>query len=206
LAKAIAGSARALSQSTGQPSPDRIEECVRLAQTGDGLAWSELVQMFQGLLRAVVAGYRLSSADAADVVQTTWLRLAENLNRLEDPSRVGAWLATTARREAVRSLRKLARELPAEQPPEPPHRDSSPVDRKLLQADRDAELWSAFARLPGRDQRLLRMLIADAQHSYEEIARALAMPIGSIGPTRGRALERLRRGLAGSERVDDLAA
>jgi RNA polymerase sigma factor (sigma-70 family) len=206
LEKAIAGSARELSQSVGRGSQDRIEECVRLARTGDPDAWSELVRTFQGLLRAVVASYRLSSADAADVVQTTWLRLAENLDRIQDPSRVGAWLATTARREAIRSLRKLARELPAEQPPEPPQWDPSPVDRKLLQADRDAELWSAFARLPGRDQRLLRMLIADAQHSYEEIARALAMPIGSIGPTRGRALERLRRGLERSEGVDELAA
>jgi RNA polymerase sigma factor (sigma-70 family) len=206
LEEAITGSARELSQSEGRGSQDRIGECVRLARAGDPDAWSELVRTFQGLLRAVVASHRLSSADAADVVQTTWLRLAENLDRLQDPSRVGAWLATTARREAVRSLRRLARELPAEQPPEPPHRDASPVDRKLLQADRDAELWSAFARLPGRDQRLLRMLIADAEPSYEEIARALAMPIGSIGPTRGRALERLRRGLERSENVDDLAA
>ena len=69
------------------------------------------------LLRAVVGGHRLSSADAADVVQTTWLRLAENLDRLQDPSRVGAWLATTARRECLRTLRKLARERPDERRP-----------------------------------------------------------------------------------------
>jgi RNA polymerase sigma factor (sigma-70 family) len=206
LEKATTGSARELAEGAGRGSQDGIEECVRLAQAGDPDAWSELVRTFQGLLRAVVASYRLSRADAADVVQTTWLRLAENLDRLQDPSRVGAWLATTARREALRSLRKLARELPAEHPPEPPHRDASLVDRKVLQADRDAELWSAFARLPGRDQRLLRMLIADAQPSYEEIARTLAMPVGSIGPTRGRALERLRRGLEQSEDLDDLAA
>ena len=206
MEKAIAGSARELPQNPGRRPHNRIEQLVRLARAGDGEAWSELVQMFQGLLRAVVIGYRLPSADAADVVQTTWLRLAENLDRLQDPSRVGAWLATTARRECVRTLRKLARELPAEYPPERPDREASPVERTLLQADRDAELWSAFARLPARDQRLLRMLVADAQPSYEEIARTLAMPIGSIGPTRGRALRRLRRRLEPSEGRDDLAA
>jgi RNA polymerase sigma factor (sigma-70 family) len=195
LKRAIGGSARDLSEGAPRASQDRVEACVRLARAGDHEAWSELVRMFQGLLRAVVGGYRLSSADAADVVQTTWLRLAENLNRLQDPSRVGAWLVTTARRECVRTLRKSARELPAEDPPEPAQPEVSPVDRTLLEADRDAELWSAFARLPARDQRLLRLLIADAQPSYEEIARALAMPIGSIGPTRGRALDRLRRAL-----------
>jgi RNA polymerase sigma factor (sigma-70 family) len=194
------------SPSDGRQSHDTVEQCVRLARAGDGAAWSELVRRFEGVLRAVVGGYRLSSADASDVVQTTWLRLAENLSRLRDPSRVGAWLATTARRECVRTLRKSARELPAEHPPEPPHRDVLPVDRTLLRADRDAELWSTFARLPVRDQNLLRMLIADSQPSYEEIGRALAMPIGSIGPTRGRALGRLRRALQLSEGLDDLAA
>ena len=204
--KEIAGSGRALSPNQGQPSQHTVEQCVRLARAGDAAAWSELVRRFQGLLWAVVGGYRLSSADASDVLQTTWLRLAENLSRLHDPSRVGAWLATTARRECVRTLRKSARELPAEHPPEPPDRNVSPIDRTLLRADRDAELWSAFDRLSVRDQNLLRMLIADSQPSYEEIARTLAMPIGSIGPTRGRALARLRRALQLSEDLDDLAA
>jgi RNA polymerase sigma factor (sigma-70 family) len=206
LERAIGGSGREPTQGTARGSHDRIEACVGLARAGDREAWSELVGMFQGLLRAVVGGHRLSNADAADVVQTTWLRLAENLDRLKEPSGVGAWLATTARRECLRVLRKSARELPAEHPPEPSQPDVSPVERPILEADRDAELWSAFARLPDRDQRLLRMLVADAQPSYEKIARTLAMPIGSIGPTRGRALERLRRRLELSQGLDDLAA
>jgi RNA polymerase sigma factor (sigma-70 family) len=173
---------------------------------GDPEAWSEIVRRFEGVLRAVVRGHRLSHADAADVVQTTWLRLAENLDRLQDPSRVGAWLATTARRESLRTVRKLARELPAERPPEPSHGEVAPVDRRLLQADRDAALWAAFARLSPRDQKLLRMLVADPQPSYEEIGKALAMRTGSIGPTRGRALQRLRRGLELNEDLDDVAA
>jgi RNA polymerase sigma factor (sigma-70 family) len=179
---------------------------VRLARTGDPDAWSEIVRSFEDMLRAVVRGHRLSSADAADVVQTTWLRLAENIDRLQDPARVGAWLATTARRECLRIRRKLARELPAENPPEPRRGGVAPVDRRLLQADRNAALWSAFARLCPRDQRLLRMLTADPQPSYEQIGKALAMPIGSIGPTRGRALQRLRRRLELNEGLDGLAA
>jgi RNA polymerase sigma factor (sigma-70 family) len=173
---------------------------------GDPEAWAEIVRRFEDILRAVVRGHRLSSADAADVIQTTWLRLAENLDRLHDPSRVGAWLATTARRECLRTLRKLSRERPAENLPEPPHGGVAPFDRRLLQAERDTALWAAFARLSPRDQRLLRMLVADPQPSYEEIGTALAMPTGSIGPTRGRALQRLRCGLELNDDFDDLAA
>lgn len=158
------------------------------------------------MLRAVVGRHRLSRADASDVVQTTWLRLAENLDRLNDPSRVGAWLATTARNECLRTLRTLARETADEQPPEPRDREPVAVDRRLLRADRNAELWSAFARLSARDQALLRMVVADRPPSYKEIGTALAMPIGSIGPTRGRALERLRRELERDNRLHDLAA
>jgi RNA polymerase sigma factor (sigma-70 family) len=189
-----------------RPFQEVVEKCVRLARTGDPEAWSEIVRRFGDMLRAVVRGHRLSSADAADVVQTTWLRLAENIDRLQDPSRVGAWLATTARRESLRTLRKLARELPAEHPPEPRHGGVAPIDRRLLQADRDAGLWSVFARLSPRDQRLLRMLVADPQPSYQEIGKALAMPIGSIGPTRERALQRLRHRLEVNEGLNDLAA
>jgi RNA polymerase sigma factor (sigma-70 family) len=184
---------------------DWVEERVRLARTGDPEAWGEIVGRFGGMLRAVVGAYRLTSADAADVVQTTWMRLAENIDRLEDPSRVAAWLATTARRECVRTLRQLARELPNEQL-EPTDRTVVPIDRKLLLADRDSGLWSAFGRLPVRDQRLLRLLVAEPQPSYEEIATTLGLPVGSIGPTRGRALERLRRELERSDQLDDLAA
>jgi RNA polymerase sigma factor (sigma-70 family) len=189
-----------------RPFPEWVEERVRLARTGDPQAWSEIVGRFEDMLRAVVRGHRLSSADADDVVQTTWLRLAENLDRLQDPARIGAWLATTARRECLRTLRKLARELPVENAPEPPHEKVAPVDHKLLQADRDAALWAAFARLSPRDQRLLRMLVADPQPSYEKIGKALSMPIGSIGPMRGRALQRMRRGLELNGGLDGVAA
>jgi RNA polymerase sigma factor (sigma-70 family) len=204
-----------MNQATARPGPrcrperrtqDWVAERVRLAQTGDRDAWAELVRRFEGMLGVVVGRHRLSRADAADVIQTTWLRLAENLHRLQNPSRVGAWLATTARRECIRTLRNLAREVLDEQPPEPADRDDVPIDRGLMLEDRNSALWSAFARLPARHRRLIRMLVTEPQPSYEEIAATLTMPIGSIGPTRARAFARLRRELEQTRGLDDLAA
>ena len=190
---------------TSARSDDRVASLVRRATAGDRGALDALVAEFEGLLWAIARGHRLSHADAADVAQTAWLRLLQNLHRLEDPSRVGAWLATTARRECLRKLRASAREIPDDEPPEPVS-ESADIDQPLLEAERDATLWAAFGRLPTRDQALLRMLVVDPQPSYEEIGAALDMPIGSIGPTRARALERLRRELQGSEPVLELVA
>jgi RNA polymerase sigma factor (sigma-70 family) len=187
-------------------SAERIAALVALAAVGDFDAWSELIKRFEGLLWAIARGHGLPDADAADIAQTTWLRLAENLDRLQEPSRVGAWLATTARRESLRTLRTTARERPHEEPPEAADIGMPSVDGELLEAERDAALWSAFGRLPARDQALLRMLVADPRPSYEEIGAALEIPIGSIGPTRGRALNRLRRELKSSDGFVALAA
>jgi RNA polymerase sigma factor (sigma-70 family) len=163
------------------------------AAAGDQRAWDALVDEFGGLVWAVARAHRLSDADAADVAGTTWLALVEHLPRLRDADRVGAWLATTARHESLRVLRNARRQVPtgddfAERPA-----DIADVASGLLTEERDAALWQAFRRLPARDQALLRLLVADPQPSYEEISAALEMPIGSIGPTRARSLERLRR-------------
>jgi len=187
-------------------SPEVVARLVRSASAGNDHAWAELVDEFEGLLRAVARAHRLAGADAADVAQTTWMRLAEHISRLEDPGRVGAWLATTARRESLRLLRRSSRVLPSEDLPEPDPQGTPGVDRGLLARERDAALWSAFRRLRERDQALLRMLVADARRSYEDISAALAMPIGSIGPTRARALERLRKELDRASAPVDLAA
>src|SRR5438034_5099746 len=87
-----------------------LEDLVRGAAAGDQAAWNELVERFQGLVWATSRSYRLSRADAADVAQTTWLRLVEHLDRIHDPERLGAWLATTARRECLRHIRLHGRE------------------------------------------------------------------------------------------------
>ena len=182
-----------------------VAELVRAAAEGDQAAWHGLVDRYNGLVWSVARAHRLSTVDASDVVQTTWLRLVEHLGRLQDPDRVGAWLATTARRECLRALRHSARQVPTEELPETVT-DAHVVSALLVQ-ERDQALWQAFGSLSERCQTLLRILVADPPPSYEEIGVALDMPIGSIGPTRARCLERLRtlaegEGVSATDRRD----
>jgi RNA polymerase sigma factor (sigma-70 family) len=175
-----------------------VAALVHAAADGDRAAWDALVDRYNGLVWSVARSHRLSTVDASDVVQTTWLRLVEHLGRLQDPERVGAWLATTARRECLRTLRHSARTVVSEDPPE--QVVESQLDASLLVQERDRALWQAFGGLNERCQRLLRLLVADPPPSYEDVSAALEMPIGSIGPTRQRCLDRLR-GLAEGEGV-----
>jgi RNA polymerase sigma factor (sigma-70 family) len=168
------------------------------AAQGDQGAWNELVDEHSRLLWSVARSFRLDSADANDVVQTTWLRLLEHLDRIEDPSRLVGWLVTTARREAMRVLRRSGRERPViedtvlDRPD-----DGPPVDSALLQDERNRVLWEAFARLNEKCRQLLRVAVTHPQ-AYDEISEALGMPIGSIGPTRRRCLTQLRALLEGT--------
>lgn len=172
-------------------SPEAIAEIVKAAADGDQRAWDGLIREFAGLIWATTRAHRLDDADAADVAQATWLRLFENLGRLHDPGRVGAWLATTARRECLRILRASARSLPVgDEIPDREYPGLRPGDA-LITGERDRALWRSFSRLRASDQALLRLLVVEPPPAYEEIASALDMPIGSIGPTRQRALLRL---------------
>jgi RNA polymerase sigma factor (sigma-70 family) len=178
-----------------------LAQLVRSAAAGNELAWERLIAEFGGLVWAVTRGYRLREPDAADVAQITWAKLVEHLNRLSEPSRVGAWLATTARRECLRVLRRTRKEvLFGDDAPDDGSTDDA-LDADLLFAERDQALWRSFSRLQEPDQALLRLLVADPRPAYEEIAAALDMPIGSIGPKRGRALARLRQGLEREEEI-----
>jgi RNA polymerase sigma factor (sigma-70 family) len=179
-----------------------ITRIVSAAANGDQRAWDQIVERYSGLLWAVARAHRLSAADGADVVQTTWLRLIEHLPQIRNREGIGSWLATTARRECLRLLRSGARCQPSEemQLVIDAGADHAELDSALLTEERDAELWAAFSRLPARDQALLRLLAVDSPPSYQEISAALDMPIGSIGPTRARSLERLRRELARATR------
>ncbi len=177
---------------------------VRAAAAGDAGAWRDLVERFSGLIWSVVRAYRLGNADAADVFQTTWLRLAEYLHRLDNPARVGAWLATTARRESLRVARAGARTVPTgeldlvamgEADDRSPERAVLEREQEALDAQRARLVWGEFQELPGRCQQLLRVLMSVPPPSYVEVAAALDMPVGSIGPTRGRCLRQLREKL-----------
>lgn len=171
-----------------------VAELLRRAHEGDSDSWNALVDRYNNLLWSVARSYRLDAADAADVVQTTWLRLVENLTRIQEPERLPGWLATTARRECLRTLRMAGRELAAgadDAPFDLPD-DAEPLDAGLLVDERDAQLWHCFAQMSGRCQQLLRVLMASPPPTYADVSAALDMPVGSIGPTRGRCLDRLR--------------
>lgn len=163
------------------------------AADGDAAAWRAIVAQYESLLWTVARSYRLGSAEAADVVQTTWLRLVEHLGHIRDADRLGAWLATTARHESLRTIRLAGRAVPVEAATLDRIDDSAPpLDEQLLANERDAVLHRCLGQLSPGCQQLLRVLAASPPPSYQEVSAALGLPVGSIGPTRGRCLGRLR--------------
>jgi RNA polymerase sigma factor (sigma-70 family) len=174
---------------------------VAAAADGDAAAWRELVHRFSGLIWSIARAHRLSDADAADVTQTTWLRLAEHIGKLNAPDRVGAWLATAARRECLQHIKAAHRVVTSEDMAafETVPVDDNPTEGEVLAAESEREdahrakvLWQAVDRLPDRCRELIRVLMASPPPSYAEVAAALGLPVGSIGPTRARCLQRLR--------------
>ena len=182
-----------------QPTPiiDRSSEpaarIVARIRAGETAGWDELVETYSGLIRAVGRSHRLADPDVEDVVQTTWMRAFEHLERLQQPDRLPAWLVTVARRESLRLLRDGQRCTPVEPETLADIPDSGSVDATLLAEERDARLWRAVESLPQRQKQTLTLLATEPEASYEVIGSALGMPVGSIGPTRLRALSRLRR-------------
>ena len=170
---------------------------MRRAAAGDRTAWESLVTQYSRLIWSITVEFKLVETDAADVVQTTWLRLLEHIDRIQHPDRVGSWLAATARNECLRSLAARKRVVLSHDEVELDTAvavvsHAPEIDERLLAAERDQVVRDALSRLPGRWQRLLEMLMADPPVPYTEISDQLGLPIGSIGPTRGRCLDRLR--------------
>jgi RNA polymerase sigma factor (sigma-70 family) len=169
-----------------------LGELVDAAARGDQEAWNAIVDRFSGLVWATARAHRLSRDEAADVSQTTWLRLVENLGRIRDPERLPGWLATTARRECLRLIRLHGREVLSDETDLIESASDDLPEAELLSEERDQGLWRAFSKLSDRCQALLRLLVSDDEPNYETVAAALDMPIGAIGPTRMRCLEKLR--------------
>ncbi len=171
-----------------------IADLVRRAADGDMLAWNRLVDQYSRLIWSITVEFKLAESDAADVAQTTWLRLLEHIDRIEYPDRVGSWLAATARNECLRSLAARKRVILGHEDVESEMvvATGPGVDERLLAAESAQVVRDAMSHLPRRWQRLLEMLMADPPASYADISDELKLPIGSIGPTRGRCLARLR--------------
>lgn len=175
------------------------EDLVAGAKNGDQSSWDRLVAKYGSRVWAVARAHRLNTADAEDVFQITFLRLVTHIDTIRDPSRVGAWLKTTARNECLRVLRKAGRAVPSSNDDILDGADPllPAIEANLVADERQAALHVALGRLSEPCQRLLRVLMADPEPTYEQVGQALGMAIGSIGPTRGRCLKSLRRELEG---------
>jgi RNA polymerase sigma factor (sigma-70 family) len=165
---------------------------------GDQDAWEQIVERFGRLIREVVSRYRMSAADAEDVRQLTWFRLVQNVGRIRDPERLGDWLATVAKREALKMLMRgnrlvLVSDLESLEPRSV--RADGP-EQMVVRAERLANIRAAMDSLSPQCQAMLEFVLADPPPSYEEIAEAMSMTVGSVGPIRTRCLRRLRRVLA----------
>jgi RNA polymerase sigma factor (sigma-70 family) len=172
--------------------PDReLAAIVSAATAGDAAALRSLVDRFDRALRSVTRFYRLSQWDADDIIQTTWLAFLEHGRTLREPAAVSGWLRTTARRQSLRLLQCRMREQPTDDPTLGDNLDGDPQD-ELLAAEQRAALLGALAELPLRKRRLMTLLVAKPDMSYEEVGQTLGMPIGSIGPTRLRSISHLR--------------
>ena len=170
---------------------------------GDGAAWETLVHRYQRLVYAIVRRIGLDEHAAADVFQTVFMRLMEHLPRLTQLDRLQAWIVTTAKREALlqrkRGLRNVSMTRSDEDDAEAAEWDIA--DDALLPEDALAELQAqhqvklAMAQLDARCRELLTLLYGadDDKIAYEDVAVQLAMPVGSIGPTRARCLGKLRK-------------
>jgi RNA polymerase sigma factor (sigma-70 family) len=174
----------------------QVIDLVTRARNGDRSAWEALVERYSPLTWSICRRYQLDRTDAEDVCQAVWLRLVEQLDKLRDPAALPGWIATTTQRECYRAQRARCRLATGGQVPDAenlPDEQAVVADDELLTAERHAALREAFKDLPPSYQRLLALLIADPPIPYAEISARLGIPIGSIGPSRARGLERLRR-------------
>lgn len=160
---------------------------------GDAAGLDDLVRCLTPVLWHVVRAHGLDAERASDVVQTTWLVLVRRADFITEPQAVAAWLTTTARREAwrvsraeVRTVAVADEALEADVPP------GGSAESVAMLADEQSRLWRGVRRLSERCQRLMRIIAFEDRPDYRRLAAELQMPVGSIGPTRGRCLEKLR--------------
>lgn len=176
-----------------RPPGDDMAALLSGARRGDERAWAQLVRALDDLPRSVARSLRLTPADADDVAQSTWLALFEHLDAIRDADALRSWVWTTARRNGLRLLQRPLREELTDDPRLADGVDRDGPDVEVLAAERRAILATAIGELPERHRSLMMLLSDESDLDYREISRALGVPRGSIGPIRGRSLERLRR-------------
>ena len=172
-----------------------IIDLITRARTGDKQAWDMLVERYAPLIWSICRRHQLG-ADAEDISQSVWTQLLDHLDKIRNPAALPGWLATTTRRECLRLLGTVRGPLSdgyvmdAEAVPD---EQARMAEEELLAAERHAALREAFRELPPCGQQLILSLIEDPPAPYAEISARLGIPVGSIGPTRRRCLDKLRR-------------
>jgi RNA polymerase sigma factor (sigma-70 family) len=179
-------------------------ELVALACNRDSEAWSEIVRRYEGLVWSVAANYSFRSADASDISQTVWLRLAQHLGRLTNPEGIKSWLVSTTRNECFRVSGQRSRTIPVDASDARVMADiAEPFDEltRLEDIEQSHALWEAFLRLPRTCQSLLQLLNSDPRPSYVEVADRCGIAIGTIGSRRSRCLSTLREALQNNSAI-----
>ena len=180
-----------------RPQEASPAELVARALDGDRRAWEEVVARYKGVAWKVISTFDLGVEDRNDVFAATFFRLFERLTSIREPEKLPGWIATTTRNEALSLLRSRRRERPAAWVGEEHHTmavpDPDPTDERLLEDELRAAVRDAFADLAPECRELLALASADPPLSYDDIAEITGRPRGSLGPTRQRCLDRLRR-------------
>jgi RNA polymerase sigma factor (sigma-70 family) len=157
---------------------------------------AEIADRYTGLLQCIGRRYRLTSEEREDAIQSTWLALCQNAERIRDPERIPGWLATTMGRFCTATIRQRHREQPASNLLDTdtcaPSEASPDIVDTVAARHATRRLYQAIAQLSDRERRLIQLQLDPAQPRYAQISRAIPMPVGSIGPVRGRAIHRLR--------------
>jgi len=178
---------------------ESVAELVEGAMRGDQRCWDDLVERFLPLVSAIIARHRLRGHDADDVNQTVWLSLVEHLGELREPRALPGWIATTTRHECLRAIKGSRRTVLVDPQSasvlDPPDEERDVADG-VLALERQQALRAGLAELPEDRREMLTLLLADPPLPYREVSRLLGIPVGSIGPTRARALDQLRNSTA----------
>lgn len=176
---------------------DNAAELVGRIRNGDSSAWCELVDHYEPLLRRLARQYRLSGQDMDDAIQLTWLRCLEHIDQITHADRLRGWLATVCRRESLRLATKGRREIALGEQSVTRLVDDGQEERdpgaEMARRDAHDRLSRAISALPQKQQLVLTELLKEESRSYLDLSRRLGLPMGSIGPTRQRAIARLRQ-------------
>jgi RNA polymerase sigma factor (sigma-70 family) len=165
---------------------------VRAATAGDGRAVAALVARFDRALRATARSYGLASWDVDDVLQQTWMQFLEHGRTLREPAAVKGWLITTTRRHCLRMLQGHVRERLSDDPADGRASGDGELSARIVADEMRAAIDASLTLLTDRQRKLLTLLLEEPDLSYQDVGQRLGLPIGSIGPTRARSLERLR--------------